>query len=222
MGNAVSTPYQTPQGPFARLCQAAIYVDRSMACVPSIYSISDSSIVELSNLVEEIQGFCAALDCGYRMPGHSDFPLLLSTQSVAYSAMFLVLDSLTCPEKLNPGAGYATSADAKSPAELNLQVNANLIIEKTCHQVRDLCSGLMGPTKHKSDELLAVTSPFMLHIVYSTIATFYWYASESGILVYKASAEELIEFMQAASRRWEVASKYIELARLWDISRKST
>lgn len=182
------------------------------------YLTKAANAAEVRNLISEIQSFCTVLSSALDTPNERGFPLYCTALCVAQSAIFQILDPLTCPEKLRPGAGYATSADAKTSVELSLQAYASATIQETCTQVRDFCSRLTSPLTSRSDDLPLLISPFMLHVVYNTIATLHWYVGESGSLVHQASVSELLAFMEQVRQRWRIASEYLGLGALWDVT----
>ncbi|USP80369.1 hypothetical protein yc1106_07643 [Curvularia clavata] len=220
MSHAVSTHYQIPQPSFARLCQAALYVDRAIAFTRNQQPMSNSRIAELTVLADELCAFCAVLDStppkGYLQDG---FLSLLAPQCMARSALFIILDPSTCPEKIGTGAGYITSTDAKTSAELNLQAYSINIIQQVSQQAQNFIKEIMSMVDMEAQ--LGRVSPFILHYMYCTIATFYWFLGENGKESYQARIYELGMFLEKMGTRWKLAEKYMELVKFYDVSERS-
>ncbi|UKZ54233.1 hypothetical protein TrVGV298_008040 [Trichoderma virens] len=115
VGFPVSTDKHVPQYNFARLCQSAIYIGRCVDCARTQRSGSRSStfIDEVSSLIEELNDFAGLLDSATEGPGKGPFTNPLAPSFLARSSLFILLDVLTCPEKVSSDAGYAVSPQSK-------------------------------------------------------------------------------------------------------------
>lgn len=215
--NTISVGYQTAQSPFARLCQAATYLDRALSLVQANVPIS-SNIADITALAEEVRHFCRTVDNSTGMYQDNTFISLLSARCVARSALFVVLDKFTCPEQLGEEPGYVISAEAKTEAELEMQTYAANIVQQVSTDVSMLVDEIIATTSLNVESRL---SPFITHVVYCTIATFHWYSGENGSEEYQDNANKLDAFLDKVNLRWKLAGEYNELGKLWKVSERA-
>ncbi|KAM5349562.1 hypothetical protein ACJ41O_006067 [Fusarium nematophilum] len=211
IGHPVSTHHSTHQGGFARLCQAALLVDRALVVARPQRSPSSSTMAEITVLGDDAISFCTiqqAVMSGQGIAAGNIGPLCL-----AISALFIVLDLLTCPEKLGPGAGYTLDGRAKSEEEVSMQRYALPIIERTSLQVHEMSVGLRSQLEAQEDrfQFLSGVCPFILDSMYCTAVTFHWYAGESGDRLHQSRAADLEACLEDLGVRWRLGRAYQKL-----------
>ncbi|KAH7343130.1 hypothetical protein BKA66DRAFT_479116 [Pyrenochaeta sp. MPI-SDFR-AT-0127] len=215
--STISASYQMSQSPFARLCQAATYLDRALSLVQANVPIG-SNIVKITALAEEVRHFCITVDSPTGTYQDATFIALLSARCVARSALFVLLDKYTCPEQLREEPGYVISAKAKMETELEMQTYAANIVQQVSMDVSMLADEISAVTNLDIESRL---SPFVTHVVYCTIATFHWYSGENGSEEYQINADKLDAFLGKINLRWRLAGEYHALGKHWKVSERA-
>ncbi|KAH8676577.1 hypothetical protein BGZ60DRAFT_402881 [Tricladium varicosporioides] len=222
-GLAVSTHYQVHQSFYARLCQAAIYIGHAEACARNKQPMNNLHITEIMSLAEELSGFSAVIDNTPALSNTDNFIRLLGPRCLARSALFITLDSLTCPEKLRPGIGYTVSSGAKTQEEIKLQSRSMQVVQQASQQAHHLAMELSAMIE--LDESLrwqlGKVSPFILDLMYCSMATSHWFLGENGDEVNQSNLKDLKPFMEMLGTRWRLSKKYIELASFYDITSRA-
>ena len=151
-----------------------------------------------------------------------DFIRLLGPRCLVRSALFIALDVFTCPEKLTPEVGYIVSSGAKTQEELKMQSRSIQAVQQASQQAHSLAMELSAMIE--SDELLrwqlGKVSPFILDLMYCSIATFHWLLGENGHEINKSRLKDLESFMEMLGTRWRLSKKYVEIASFHDVSKR--
>ncbi|KAH7388938.1 hypothetical protein BKA64DRAFT_747579 [Cadophora sp. MPI-SDFR-AT-0126] len=222
-GHAVSTHYQVHQSYYARLCQAAIYVGRAETLARSKQLMSSSRLTELMSLADELSGFSAVMDNTPGLSNTDSFIRLLAPRCLVRSALFIALDSFTCPEKIIPQAGYIVTSGAKTQEELQMQSRSMQVVQQASRQAHSLAMELSATIE--SDESLrwqlGKVSPFILDLMYCSMATLHWLLGENGDEVNKSSLSDLEPFMDMLGKRWRLSMKYVEILTFHNVSRRT-
>ncbi|KAK1700892.1 hypothetical protein BDP55DRAFT_688899 [Colletotrichum godetiae] len=212
-GHSTSTPYQTQQSGFARLCQVSISISQAIG-----FELSGSSapcIPEITSLVNDPNGFALAVDTentDWRLEASSSF---LSSRALARYALFIALYRFTCPEKMSVEPGYAGEQGTKSQ-ELDFQPQSLLTIEVASRQLHFMAtniSPLIPATDGNETQLQASTLvyPFIMDGMYAGAATLHWLCGESGGRLYRAAAADMESLLDTLKSRWWLGSANREL-----------
>ncbi|KAH7020763.1 fungal-specific transcription factor domain-containing protein [Microdochium trichocladiopsis] len=229
-GYPTDTPHETPQPGFARLCQASVYLNRAIRSARAKPTVP--SPTEVMALADELQSFASAVDrqgggCTLETRIH-----LLASGALARSALFLVLDRCTCPEKMSAAPGYIPDPRAKTTEEIDLQIWATAVTQATSRHLHSVAMDVLALVRrrHSADQgaedqdqeddddsddtasmhVLGLLGPFVLDAMYESAATFHWFAAETGDESLRAAAADMDGFLDAASSRWRLASVYRE------------
>ena len=68
---------------------------------------------------------------------------------------------------------------------------------------------------------LGKVSPFMLDLMYCSMATLHWLLGENGDGINRSSLKDLKSFMELLGTRWRLSKKYVEIASFHDVSRRT-
>ncbi|KAK1656472.1 hypothetical protein BDP81DRAFT_444976 [Colletotrichum phormii] len=181
-GHSTSTPYQTQQSGFARLCQVPIYISRVIGFARS--GSSAPCIPEITSLVNDLNGFALAVDrenTDWRLEASSSF---LSSRALARSALFIALDRFTCPEKISVEPGYVGEQGTKSQEELDFDGEQRLPLEVASRQLHFMATNILPhiPTAEGDETQLhasSLVSPFIMDGIYAGAATLHLLVSLS-------------------------------------------
>lgn len=225
MNRAVGHPSNTqedfPASGFALLCQASIFLGRAIR-LARVVPTSNISHTEITDLSREINDFASALDkqnLGGRL-GES-FPLL-APKFVVRSALFVLLDRFTCPEKLHSAPGYFTESSAKTMDDLELQTRCMQTLEATSQQLHTMSSSIMLAVRDLEDDAvdlskLSLLSPFIMDAIYAGAASFRWLERESGSESHARAAGHMEMLLDVLEARWKLAGAYKSMLALYNI-----
>lgn len=188
--------------------------------------MSTSHVAEIRSLTQELTSFGVTVDTQSTTCGIGHRFTLLGSQCVARSALFIVLDRLTCPEKIGAEPGYVSQQGAKTQHELELQRQSMQVIETASDQLHalglDVLSTCMlrteGNVAQSRAHVLGLVSPFIMDSLYAAAATFHWLAGESGKDGHRKAAADLDMVLDKLSSRWRLASAYREMLMVYDVS----
>lgn len=174
-------------------------------------------------LVHEMNGFASAVDSesvDWRL--EKSCPLL-APRSVARSALFVVLDRFTCPEKTTSEPGYATDQGPKSQEELELQRQSMLTIEMASQQLHTMATNILSLIPAEEEDaayshMSSLLSPFIMDAIYAAAATFHWLCAESGNQLHRAAATDLEMFLDFLRSRWRLGGAYREILIMHDVN----
>ncbi|SPO03699.1 uncharacterized protein DNG_06382 [Cephalotrichum gorgonifer] len=220
---SIRTPYEVQQSGFARLCQVSIYLARAISYPRDNQPMTISRVAEIMSLARELAGFGAALDGESAALGHEDRFAFLAPRSITRSALFVVLDRFTCPEKIGVEPGYVVDhLAAKTPEELELQQQSMRVIEMASAQLHTLSLDILATLGSEGGEAQQFSpghvSPFIMDSIYASAATFHWIFGESGNDVYGTAAADLDRFLDALSSRWRLGAVYRDMLKVHDVS----
>ncbi|KAK7229675.1 hypothetical protein V2G26_001845 [Clonostachys chloroleuca] len=221
IGYSTHTPYPVEQSGFARLCQASIYLGRAIDYARENSTMSRFRIAEITSLTHELTGFAAVVDNEHTASGPFT---LLAPQSITRSALFVLLDRFTCPEKIGSEPGYINSPGAKTKEELELQKQSVHLIELASEQLHALGTNMLGVLQAEVDTAqaqkysLGAVSPFIMDSIYAGAATFHWLLGENGKDVYRKKAADFNLLLATLGPKWRLGSVYRELLMMHDAS----
>ncbi|KAM0321571.1 hypothetical protein ACHAQA_010061 [Verticillium albo-atrum] len=223
IGHAVSVDPAIRQSGFARLCQTAIYIDKAQATTRQQYVSTSDRLQSIVGLSKEIIDFTATLEKEVDTDRPEVVLRLLAPRCAVRSSLFICLDELTCPEKVEPGAHYTLSQDAKDQEELEMQAYAMQVIRQASLDIRDLAVQLQDSlsTEEHADAVLGKISPLLLDGVYCASATLHWLYGECGNADYKTATEILESLLHQLGLRWMAGRKYAELSSVYDVSTRA-
>lgn len=178
-------------------------------------------IAEITSLTHELTGFAAVVDNEHTARGPFT---LLAPQSITRSALFVLLDRFTCPEKIGSEPGYINSPGAKTKEELELQKQSVHLIELASEQLHALGTNMLGMLQAEVDTAqaqkhsLGAVSPFIMDSIYAGAATFHWLLGENGEDVYRKKAADFNLLLATLGPKWRLGSVYRELLMMHDAS----
>lgn len=217
LNHSVSADYSIPQSPFARLCQSAIFISRAAACRHSAQPVLPHHIAAATALAENTCDYSAVLEEDALASYTNGYLYLLAPRCLAWSALFMLLDKYCCPEKLSEEPGYPLAADAKSPEELAMQVQAILVVQGITNQVHKVASNIMDtvgsgpPLEDTSREV----SPFILDALYCAMITLQWIHQEGGDETIKANLADIERCLRMLGKRWRLGLEYLTLQEVY-------
>ena len=68
---------------------------------------------------------------------------------------------------------------------------------------------------------LGKVSPFILDLMYCSMATMHWLLGENGDEVNKSNLKDLKPFMDMLGTRWWLSKKYVEIVSFHDVSTRT-
>ncbi|OGM49469.1 fungal specific transcription factor [Aspergillus bombycis] len=215
--HSCTVPLSTHVSSFARLCQSAMFISRVVAYRSRAQAALVLDISAVTSLTEEICSFGSILTDETTSSTLEGYLRLLPAQCLAWSALFMLLDSYCCPEKLSDEPGYTLSGDAKGPAELATQVRATLVVRNISDQAHEHAKKLMDIISTTlSMDILGSASPFSLDALYCSMVTFQWIYREGGEDLARTQLADMEACMGKLGERWRLASEYLVLNELWD------
>lgn len=214
----VSTPFSTPQPPFARLCQAALLVSR--ASVLHERRDKDKTALLFSDvnlLADDHLAFVTALDAATPSPPPTttstppqpppyDRFALLGARCLAWASAFYLLEAFSGPDGILDGPGYeATPGSSRSRDELRLHERADELLDLLCEAVRAETSlhveQLAGPA----------ASPLTLAALYHAVGIYHCTWREDGDEAVGPGLRQVMQCLQNMANRWRLASEYLAL-----------
>ncbi|KAF5649350.1 fungal specific transcription factor factor [Fusarium sp. NRRL 52700] len=218
VSHSTSISHQLQQSPFARLCQASMYLGRAITYARDNSAMTTSRAEDIMSLADELSNFGATVDNETTALGPDKSVVLLAPRCIARSALFVALDRFTCPEKIIAEPGYVDSPGDKTQDEIELQRQSMHIIEQVSEQLHTLAMDLLPAFRTKGISSLSKVSPFMLDSIYASAATFHWLLGEGGNEVYRTAAADLDSFLDTVSSRWRLGSTYREMLMVHDVT----
>jgi len=220
MSYPVSTQFDAPQPPFARLCQSAMLVGRAIANRQA--SSSSPSVVghlaSVSALADELERFATVLgtDDGAPLGSSSSLPRLLAPRCLTWSAIFVLLDPYCCPVVVSPEFGHGPVAESKTPEEMALQRRATNTVVAVVDQVhistRSILEATGGSGPGAGDaKQLGRFCPLALDAVYCSVALFWWLCQEAGDEMERARQADVEACLERVGERWGLAREYLQL-----------
>lgn len=218
VSHSTSISHQLQQSPFARLCQASMYLVRAINYARDNSAMTTSRTEEIMSLANELSDYGETVDNETTTLGPEKRIVLLAPRSIACSALFVALDRFTCPEKISAEPGYVDSPGDKTQDEIELQRQSMHIIEQISEQLHTLGMDLLPAFRTDGISSLSKVSPFMLDSIYASAATFHWLLGEGGNEVYRTAAADLGMFLDTISSRWRLGSTYREMLTVHDVT----
>ncbi|KAK0630123.1 hypothetical protein B0T17DRAFT_589721 [Bombardia bombarda] len=241
---AITTPIFQPQGPFARLAQAAMLVSNTLQhCRSSILTNRRGGTTSSSNnksdhpfdlayvqsLADTISSFGAVLEDELHFSKsspttttnhqqQSTYFARLVPRCLTHSAMILLFDVYSCPENLHdgPGPNGIDSGGPKTPDELTMQMRAISGLRALALQVRDLSVDLLEAVMLPAEQRRV--SPLCLDSVYGAMATLHWLWKEGGDAELLAGLEDVRRSMARLAMRWRLAREYVDMMDYHDVT----
>ncbi|KAK2689437.1 hypothetical protein QWA68_011882 [Fusarium oxysporum] len=218
VNHSTSISYQLQQSPFARLCQASMYLGRAISYARDNSAMTSSRIEQIMSLAGELSDFGAIVDNETTTLSPKKSVILLAPRCVVRSALFVALDRFTCPEKISAEPGYVDSPGDKTQNEIELQRQSMHIIKQASEQLHTLGMELLPAFGTDGISSLSKISPFMLDSIYASAATFHWLLGEGGNEIYHTAAADLDMFLDTMSSRWRLGSTYREMLAVHDVT----
>ena len=112
---------------------------------------------------------------------------------------------------------------AKNSDEINLQHRAMRLTKEIADQIHSLVLRFLpfleanGPTGKYCSQI----SPYLLDVVYATLATYYWFAAEEGDEIYRCRISDIRQFLEKIGTRWRLGHEYLGLAAYHDSRMRS-
>lgn len=212
---SIKTSLSVPQPPFARLCQSAMLLSRSMESILSTQLSETDQNKMFSVLSEQLINFLSIIDSEVSSiaKGPDDFLLLLGPLCLTGSALFLILDLCSCPEKMKQKPGYNGDLGAKSNDQLQIQVWASSLLKSVTDRFSNLGIGWIDTLEPSvCTQKLGRFPSLALDAFYSTMATLLWYRREGMEDWNEASLTHVQRILQAVAERWKAALEYMNIA----------
>lgn len=181
-----------------------------------------SAISRCPALIDQMCGFLSILDredCGDEQVDYS----CIGPQALARSAAFVLIDFFACPEKLSGQAGYVMSPGVKSEEEIYMTNRAMKLSKELAYQTHSLVQKLSPSmeTDEPSASYFSKITPQVLDVIYSSLATFYWFAAEEGDGAYQYHIYDMCRFLEHMGTRWRLGSEYLGLVGYHDSKNRS-
>lgn len=172
----------------------------------------------ITALTENLCSLNAAIDEALSPSQNPDVFLdFLAPRCLTWSALFMHLDNLCCPEKLRNEPGYNLAGDAKTPEEQILQAQATVIVKSISDQVHNAALRILEilEASPQYETHLGRVSPFILDAFYCAMATFHWVLQESGDEAIRSSLGNIKECMRKLGDRWKLSLEYLALEEVY-------
>ncbi|KAF4960377.1 hypothetical protein FGADI_1024 [Fusarium gaditjirri] len=218
VSHSSSVSYQLQQSPFARLCQASMYLGRAISYARDNSAMTSSRVEAIMSLADELSDFGATVDNETTAFSPEKSVIFLAPRCIARSALFVALDRFTCPEKISAEPGYVDSPGDKTQSEIELQRQSMHIIEQASEQLHTLGMKLLPTFRTEGVPSMSKVSPFMLDSIYASAATFHWLLGEGGNEIYRTAAADLDILLESLSSRWRLCSTYREMLMVHDVT----
>ncbi|KAK5053983.1 hypothetical protein LTR84_001945 [Exophiala bonariae] len=217
----VSTIIDSDSSPFAQLCRAAMLVEFAIKATWALPT-DHSAISKCPALVDQMCDFMFVVDREGSGDKQADYSWI-GSQALARSAAFVLLDFFACPEKLSGQAGYVMSPGAKSEDEVCMTNRAMVMTKELAYQTHSLVQKLIPSmdTDELSSSYFSQISPHILDLVYSALATFYWFAAEEGNGAYQHHIYDMRQFLGSMGSRWRLANEYLGLVGYHDSNNRA-
>lgn len=215
--SAASTPIIESQGSFARLCQSAVLIDRTVVCQREQSCSSSGSTSETVALAHEICSFIEQLETKTSNDAGLAF---FEPCCLAWSALFALLDRYCCPEKLSSSPGYQSIPLLKTSDEQALQRQSIVILRAASLQILGAASSALSLAEASAlqqHEGFGNVNPLGLDALYLAAMTFQWFRHESGDTEAIESLQVLRRCFEAFGGRWHLASEYLALEKRQDL-----
>ncbi|KAK3354090.1 fungal-specific transcription factor [Lasiosphaeria hispida] len=232
MAYPVSASYDLPQGPFARLCQAAMLASRAIATRRRIKLMPQQPgadrVSETSALADDILRFDAILSTATADETSSAagcagaYYQTLAPRFLAWSAFFVLLDPYCCPVNIAPGdPGHGAVPEAKTAEEMALQRRSTEIIvtvvAKVHEVVRSISNGMSEEAEQEAAQRrLGKFCPLGLDAVYCIMGLYCWLCQEGGDETVKDRLADVDRFFSGVGERWRLAREYLHLKKYHD------
>ncbi|GAM40130.1 fungal specific transcription factor [Talaromyces pinophilus] len=211
-----TAPLSTYVSPFARLCQSAMFISRVAVCSSVSQAASMHHISAVTSLTTELCSFRSIIADEIASSSMEEYLRLLAPCCLTWSALFMLLDSYCCPEKLGDEPGYTPSGDAKGPEELAIQIQATLVVRSISDEAYEHTKRLMDVISHMPGmDPIGSVSPFSLDALYCSMVTFQWVYREGGDELTEARLADIEFCMRRLGERWRLASEYLSLNDLY-------
>jgi hypothetical protein len=111
----------------------------------------------------------------------------------------------------------------KNSDEINLQHRGMRLTKEIADQIHSLVLRFLpfleanGPTGKYCSQI----SPYLLDVVYATLATYYCFAAEEGDDIYRSRISDIRQFLENIGTRWRLGHEYLGLAACYDIRMRS-
>ena len=195
-----------------------MYSSRAVACARSQrLGANPHHAIDAVVLAKKLSSFCILLENAGQGSDQGTLIPLLAPRYLAFSALFVALDGLSCPESLNHGAGYAVSSKAKTEEELALQSQSIHFVQEASEEVHKLANALSASVLQDRSVLRRVC-PFILDALYYATATFYWRLGETGADIFRSSVENLDTALNTVGMRWKLGKTYAGMAKFYHVS----
>lgn len=154
--------------------------------------------------------------------GQFDFSWV-GSRAISRSAVYIILDFFSCPEKMSGQPGYGMEPGAKDNDEINLQHRAMRLTKEHADQIHSLILRFLPllEISGSTGKYCSQISPYLLDTVYCTLATYYWFAAEEGDETYRCRISDIRQFLEKIGPRWRLGHEYLALARYHDSRMRS-
>lgn len=203
---------------FVLLCQAALLAGKAVAFTGR-FSAKQYSIRDASELMEELCNFVASLPRHDSSKPDEACIRSLGGSCIIRSALFVVLDKLSCPEKLGDIPGYHIVPGGRHQQEQDLQQRVIARIKDTSDECRMLAIELTSIFRTSRGNQSQIT-PIILDSLYCTIETYYWLAGEGGLGEYRELVSQVEDCLTWLAMRWKLADEYLQLAQRYDAAER--
>ena len=215
---SVSTPLSEPQPTFARMCQAAMLISRTAMITQSDSATEEQLHYAFEALSEEICGFTKMLEDKMTHETPSQMFENLRPCSIAWSALYLLLDRICCPEKLADEAGYVVTGSAKSPMQVRMQGRAAQLTVEISQKGAAMADflGLKLSAASELDFTSDKLGPFCLDSLYCAMLSLHWLHREQGDASHRSDLKTLAKCFVVYGRRWNLGNTYLSLSERYD------
>ncbi|KAF5575666.1 fungal specific transcription factor factor [Fusarium subglutinans] len=218
INHSTSISYHTQQEPYARLCQASMYLGRAISYAQDNSTMTSSRIEEIMSLAGELSDFATVVDNESAALSPEKSLALLAPRFIFRSALFVALERFTCPENISAEPGYIEIPGDKTLNEIELQRQSMCIIEQASEQIHTVGTELLRSFRTEGIFLMSEVSPFILDSIYASAATFHWLLGEGENEVYRTAAADFDFFLDTISSRWRLGSTYREMLTVHDVT----
>jgi hypothetical protein len=194
-------------------------ISRVATCRATIQDFTSSRITATKALAGEISSFSSIIVTEIAQSGSL---ALLASRGLSLSALFLLLDGYTCPERLSEEPGYSIVGEAKNADEHELQMLASRVVQQASNEALTISGEILRSssldTESVDGEALGRISPLTFDILYCALATFHWYCREGDRETAMLRIIDLNTCLQELGQRWGLAKEYLTTAGYHDPS----
>ncbi|KAI3324679.1 fungal-specific transcription factor domain-containing protein [Xylariaceae sp. AK1471] len=221
--HTVTSPRTDFQSAFARLCQAALLISKTLRhcqrakLLKLQHKPPDHS--ETAGLIEAAFGLSACLQTEITAQPERYFaaiPALCLTYSAAFKIIATHLEDSPRETTLIPPFEDTAWANRNMTAQMTAFASRKEIMA----HMHDIARDISACTSH--EEGLAKISPFVLDAVYSTGVTYSWWKEHSGCSAAAPSSEMIKTGLLQISSRWGLAREYVGLLEQHEIAAMSS